>query len=191
MRPLLLLLFSALLGGILMDSAQGAKAAANAKKPAAATKVLAAKKAVTGKKTAVAPAKKASKRVRRASRSRRRGAPRRQVARIPRQGQPTKERFSEIQQALIDKGYFTGAASGEWNADSMEALKHFQDDQSLKASGKINSLSLIALGLGAKHNPLGALPVIGAPAGPQVPGPTTDADEAVDQPELVTPGLLQ
>jgi peptidoglycan hydrolase-like protein with peptidoglycan-binding domain len=179
-----------------MDSAQAARTVATAKKPAAAKKVVGAKKAVTAKKTAAAPAKKASKRVRRASRSRRRGAPRRSVVHVPRQSQPSKERYSEIQQALIDKGYFTGAASGEWNADSMEALRRFQDDQSLKASGKINSLSLIALGLGAKHNPLGVLPVIGAPvvAGPQAPEATTDADEAADEPELITPdlpGLIQ
>ena len=77
----------------------------------------------------------------------------------------------------------------------MEALKRFQDDQSLKASGRINSLSLIALGLGAKHNPLGALPVITAPvAGPQAPEASAYAQEATGEPELVTPaspGLLQ
>ena len=177
-----------------MDSAQAAKTASTAK-PAATKKVLAAKKSVTGKKISVAPAKTASKRVRRASRARRRGAPRRSVAQVPRQSQPTKDRISEIQQALMDKGYFTGATTGEWNADSMEALKRFQDDQSLKASGKINSLSLIALGLGAKHNPLGALPVITAPvAGPQSPEAIADDDEEASEPELVTPltpGLLQ
>jgi peptidoglycan hydrolase-like protein with peptidoglycan-binding domain len=191
MRPLLLLLFGAMLGGILMDPAQAAKTASTARKPAAAKTVVATKAPAAGKKAAVTPARKASKRVRRASRSRRRGAPRQRVVHTPRQGQPTKERYSEIQQALIDKGYFTGSATGEWGADSMEALKRFQDDQSLKASGKINSLSLIALGLGAKHNPLGALPVIGTPvvAGPQAPEATDDNDEAADDPELVTPDL--
>ena len=64
---------------------------------------------------------------------------------------PTPERYQEIQQALAKKGYFQGEASGKWGADSDEALKRFQADQNLTPDGKINSLSLIALGLGPKR----------------------------------------
>jgi len=68
------------------------------------------------------------------------------------QQQPTPERYKEIQQALADKGYFGGAANGAWGSESVDALKRFQHDQSLPEDGKIGSLSLIALGLGPKHD---------------------------------------
>jgi murein L,D-transpeptidase YcbB/YkuD len=64
---------------------------------------------------------------------------------------PTGDRYREIQQALISKGYLHGEANGEWGADSVDALKRFQTDQNLTADGKIGSLSLIALGLGPKR----------------------------------------
>ncbi len=64
---------------------------------------------------------------------------------------PTPDRYREIQQALASKGYFKGEPNGAWGADSADALKRFQADQNLMPDGKINSLSLIALGLGPKH----------------------------------------
>jgi len=64
---------------------------------------------------------------------------------------PTPDRYKEIQQALIDKGYFKGSADGKWGQDSVEALKQFQAEQNLEPDGKIGSLSIIALGLGHKH----------------------------------------
>ncbi|MCS7024522.1 MAG: peptidoglycan-binding protein [Bryobacteraceae bacterium] len=67
------------------------------------------------------------------------------------QQQPTPERYREIQQALIDRGYLQGEATGHWNQDCTEALRRFQRDQKLEASGKLDSLSLIALGLGPKR----------------------------------------
>ncbi|HEX4593453.1 MAG TPA: peptidoglycan-binding domain-containing protein [Bryobacteraceae bacterium] len=68
-----------------------------------------------------------------------------------RQLAPTKERYQQIQQALASKGYFSGEPNGTWGADSTEALKRFQADQSLTPDGKLGSLSLIALGLGPKR----------------------------------------
>jgi peptidoglycan hydrolase-like protein with peptidoglycan-binding domain len=64
---------------------------------------------------------------------------------------PDADRLREIQKALADKGYFKGDLNGVWNADSVAALKQFQTDQKLTVDGKINSLSLIGLGLGPKH----------------------------------------
>jgi peptidoglycan hydrolase-like protein with peptidoglycan-binding domain len=64
---------------------------------------------------------------------------------------PTADRYKEIQQALASKGYFHGEPNGQWGAESTDALKHFQSDQSLMPDGKITSLSLIALGLGPKR----------------------------------------
>jgi peptidoglycan hydrolase-like protein with peptidoglycan-binding domain len=57
----------------------------------------------------------------------------------------------EIQQALADKGYLNGALDGKWGPESVEALKKFQQDQNLQPSGKLDALSLIALGLGPKR----------------------------------------
>ncbi len=65
---------------------------------------------------------------------------------------PTPQRYQEIQQALAAKGYFAGEANGRWGADSVEALRHFQRDQNLTDTGKLNSVSLIALGLGPKRS---------------------------------------
>jgi len=64
---------------------------------------------------------------------------------------PTPERYKDIQQALVSKGYFHGEPSGEWGPDSADALKRFQAEQNLTPDGKLTSLSLIALGLGPKR----------------------------------------
>jgi len=65
---------------------------------------------------------------------------------------PTKERYKQIQEALASKGFLPPAeATGQWTPTSIDALKRFQANQNLEATGKINSLSLIALGLGPKH----------------------------------------
>lgn len=64
---------------------------------------------------------------------------------------PTPDRYKEIQAALASKGYFKGEPNGEWGPDSTDALKRFQSDQNLMPDGKVNSLSLIALGLGPKR----------------------------------------
>ncbi len=67
-----------------------------------------------------------------------------------RQQAPTSDRYKEIQQALVDKGYLKGEPTGVWDADSAAAMQRFQQDQKLTPSGKINAPSLIGLGLGAK-----------------------------------------
>ena len=75
----------------------------------------------------------------------RRSAPRQAV-----QAAPSSDRYREIQEALAAKGYLKTAPSGGWDQDSMDAMRRFQEDQKLTATGKLNSLSLIALGLGPK-----------------------------------------
>ena len=64
---------------------------------------------------------------------------------------PTPERYKEIQQALASKGQFHGEPNGQWGAESEDALKRFQAEQNLTPTGKLNSMSLIALGLGPKR----------------------------------------
>jgi peptidoglycan hydrolase-like protein with peptidoglycan-binding domain len=96
-----------------------------------------------------------------------------QAAAIRRTNQqhPTSDRYKEIQQALAAKGYFSGPVDGNWGQDSMDALKRFQHDQNLTEDGKIGSLSLIALGLGPKHD---APPPIGSALVSDRPSEKTD-----------------
>ena len=68
--------------------------------------------------------------------------------------QPSVERYKEIQEALAAKGYFKAEPNGAWGPASIDALKRFQHDQNLVEDGKIGSLSLIALGLGPKREPV-------------------------------------
>jgi peptidoglycan hydrolase-like protein with peptidoglycan-binding domain len=66
--------------------------------------------------------------------------------------QPTPERNKEIQQALIDRGYLAPPPTGVWGPESVAALRRFQQEQNLQPTGKLDSLSLIALGLGPKRS---------------------------------------
>lgn len=85
------------------------------------------------------------------------------------QTHPDAERYQQIQQALADRGYFKGEVNGQWGDDSVEALKRFQADQKLDNDGKINSLTLIGLGLGPKHEAGAPTP----PAANTAPAPST------------------
>jgi hypothetical protein len=88
---------------------------------------------------------------------------------------PDPERYQEIQKALADRGYFKGEVNGKWGDDSTDALKRFQSDQKLPNDGKINSLSLIGLGLGPKHNGSSVTPS-GSAASPAIqPDPLPDS----------------
>ncbi len=70
-----------------------------------------------------------------------------------RQSAPTSDRYREIQQALAARGYLSSEeANGAWGSSSTDALKKFQAEQALESTGRIDSLSLIALGLGPKRD---------------------------------------
>ena len=100
-----------------------------------------------------------------------------------RQLAPTPDRYKDIQSALATRGYLNQAPNGVWDAPSADALRRFQQDQSLEPSGKLNSLSLIALGLGAKR---GA--VVVPPGAKPVPASLTPQAPRLKSPESVTPG---
>jgi hypothetical protein len=63
---------------------------------------------------------------------------------------PTPDRYREIQQALVDKGYLKSGANGVWDTASSDALKQYQTEKNLPPTGKITAASLIGLGLGPK-----------------------------------------
>jgi hypothetical protein len=88
-----------------------------------------------------------------------------------RQMAPTPERYRQIQEALASKGYLKPEdATGTWNQTSIDALKRFQAEQNIESTGKINSLSLIALGLGPRHDSAAVKPPVPASAQDQLPG---------------------
>ena len=90
---------------------------------------------------------------------------------------PDPERYQQIQQSLATRGYFKGEANGQWNDDSVDALKRFQADQKLDSDGKINALTLSGLGLGPRHDGTTAATV---PLSAAAPSPTA-------VPEIVDP----
>lgn len=70
-----------------------------------------------------------------------------------RQQQPEPQRIREIQQALAQRGYAV-EPTGVWDTPTVEALKKFQEDHEIKnlsGRGKLDPLTLVALGLGPAH----------------------------------------
>jgi hypothetical protein len=97
------------------------------------------------------------------------------VAAAPRQATPTADRYREIQQALVDKGYLKAEPNAVWDDQSSQALKQFQTDQHISPTGKISALSLIDLGLGPRSASNAAAPLPG-PAALQGTHPPEPAD---------------
>jgi hypothetical protein len=98
-----------------------------------------------------------------------------------RQLAPTPDRYKEIQSALAERGYLKKDPSGVWDTESTDAMRRFQHDQNLESTGKLNSLSLMALGLGAKHGSA-------SPAAPaRTTPPTSGTPAPIPAPAVITP----
>ena len=136
--PVPIALFAALAIGAWAGSSQPQKSTS---KSATSTR----KKSVAKTRSAKAPVKSAAK-------GSAKSQAKKPVVVVHHAQQPSPERYKEIQQALVAKGYFQGEPDGNWGPASVDALKHFQHDQNLMEDGKIASLSLIALGLGPKRD---------------------------------------
>jgi len=127
------------------QSSETAKKKSTSPKSVTVSKKTASTK--TGVRSPATPAKNASRKKATVSRRARwRPVPRRQLP-----ARPTKERYLEIEQALASRGYLPGPASGDWSPESVDALKRFQQDQNLTPTGRLDSLSLLALGLGPRR----------------------------------------
>lgn len=137
------------------------RAAASKPAPAAASKKTTSKATPAAKKTTAKKATAAKKTAKKQT-ARRRAPARKQSWRTG-QMAPTRERYREIQQALIDKGYYEGSPDGVWGSDCTEALKKFQQDQNLRPDGKLDSLTLISLGLGPRREPINSIPAVKPP----------------------------
>jgi hypothetical protein len=152
LAPLLAFLMASLIFADVQSDAAKKKAAVKSASPAPKTAASAKKTPASTKKTgAVSKAGTAGKKA--ASRRTRKGSPAPQATWRSRQAAPTSARYRQIQDALVAKGYLSPEqADGKWSDTSADALKRFQADQNLEATGKITSLSLIALGLGPQYD---------------------------------------
>jgi hypothetical protein len=97
-----------------------------------------------------------------------------------RQMAPSADRYREIQQALVEKGYLKTEPNGIWDTESADALRQFQTDKNLSPTGKLSSASLIALGLGSKTS--GIAPPGGTDANPGSQPPTPDGPSPLATP---------
>ncbi len=61
------------------------------------------------------------------------------------------ERASEIQQALINKGYLSGEPTGVWDSQSASAMQKFQGDNGWQTRITPDARALIKLGLGPQQ----------------------------------------
>lgn len=57
------------------------------------------------------------------------------------------ERITEIQEALMSKGFYAGTPTGEWDAATVEAMRRFQISQKIDVTGYPTAHSLKKLGL--------------------------------------------
>ena len=145
----------ALLGVALLNPSAAGQAAVKKTTPKK-TAAKSMKKSTTARKT-LSTRSKAQPKSRRVTTKQRARPPVRQSFRAGQQA-PTQERYTEIQQALSVRGYLADPPDGKWDAKSADALRRFQQDQNLHADGKLNSLSLIALGLGPRRGAMASSP---------------------------------
>ena len=117
-------------------AAQASQPKTDTKKPAAAAQVAPAKAAPAPAAAAPAQAKpkadstKATKAARHADAT-----------------TATADQVKKAQQALADKGAYKGKVTGRSNAAFRAALKQYQKDNGLKATGRLNQETLAKLGL--------------------------------------------
>jgi hypothetical protein len=81
---------------------------------------------------------------------------------------PSPQRYGEIQQALVTKGYISQSPDGVWGPEWTGSLKRFQQDQKLEPNGRLTALSLITLGLGPRRES-GGSPASAVPPGSGLP----------------------
>jgi peptidoglycan hydrolase-like protein with peptidoglycan-binding domain len=65
---------------------------------------------------------------------------------LPREREPrTQHLIRSVQQALADLGYVLGAASGQMNDDTARAIREFEQEQTLPATGRISATLITRL----------------------------------------------
>jgi Putative peptidoglycan binding domain len=147
------LTFTATLAMVSLSWAQGPAASAQKTPPAKVTTSAPVAKAPAAKAPAKPAATNTASVKRPVAKAAAKKAPVVRTTWRTRQAAPTSDRYKEIQDALVARGYLAPEdANGTWSTASQEGLKKFQAEQTLDTTGKIDSLSLIALGLGPRHD---------------------------------------
>ncbi|HEY4251299.1 MAG TPA: peptidoglycan-binding domain-containing protein [Roseomonas sp.] len=76
---------------------------------------------------------------------------------------------TQLQERLRQAGDYTGNADGAWNADSQSALERFQQRSGLQATGQVNQVTAMMLGINPAELLTAAAPPGTAPgAGPAI-----------------------
>jgi peptidoglycan hydrolase-like protein with peptidoglycan-binding domain len=119
------------------------------KKPAAATstKIQNATSAASKKSSAKTSGKTSSSMTRKSSG---RSSVGRKSRKQPGQKTPTADRVNQIQAALARDGSFQGLPSGQWDDNTVAAMRRFQTAHGLNPSGKLDAPTLQRLGLGSE-----------------------------------------
>lgn len=125
------------------SSAAAASPEKSSKKPAAKKSVRSSSSHKSGKRSA-----------------KRRSAYRVRLAKL----QPTSDRITEIQQALIREGFLKQEATGKWDNSTRDAMRQFQQANGFAATGLPESKALMKLGLGPHALPDDANPSIAGQA---------------------------
>jgi hypothetical protein len=92
------------------------------------------------------------------------------------------ERATEIQSALIKRGYLSGEPTGTWDSASVSAMQKLQGDNGWQTRLVPDSRALIKLGLGPNSNPataLGPVAVSGSAAAPAISATTAVASDTI------------
>jgi hypothetical protein len=99
---------------------------------------------------------------------------RKEVSRIHGQRAIDSSRAAEIQTALIHQKYLTGAPTGQWDAQTIVAMRQYQMDHGWQTKLTPDSRALISLGLGPSHSAV-------------VPGAGSAAQELTTQAQSAEP----
>src|SRR5271157_2777247 len=91
---------------------------------------------------------------------------RRRASRKSNRGQknPEPDRITEIQEALVREGTYSGTPTGKLDPATVAAIRKFQASNGLNPTGKLDALSLQKLGLGSEIAGMAA--PLAAEAGP-------------------------
>lgn len=74
--------------------------------------------------------------------------------------QPSENRVTEIQEALIREGYLKQEATGKWDDSTRSAMRNYQESNGFAVTGLPDSKSLMKLGLGPHALPEDADPSV-------------------------------
>jgi peptidoglycan hydrolase-like protein with peptidoglycan-binding domain len=73
-------------------------------------------------------------------------------AKMQKEMAPSQDEIKKAQQALKDKGMYTGAVDGTMNAQFEKSLRDYQEANKLKATGKLDHATMMRLGLPPEHH---------------------------------------